>query len=158
MTRSHNTFVTLNIVAPSFMERAPLRRNDRLCGDGDGDVGGRKTAVRHAKVTARGDADQRERLAVDANRLPNHARVAAERPLPQAVADHRCGLRVRTIVPFVETPPEVHRHAHGREVIAGHEHAAAHRRLPAQRDVRLSEEREREDIRLGPATADRSAV
>ena len=69
------------------------------------------------------DADDRKRLSADPKRLPDHARIAAELPLPVAVGQDDTARRGRVIVRAGERAAQMRRHPQHREVVAGDDFA-----------------------------------
>jgi hypothetical protein len=69
------------------VEERFLAADERLVADRDRDVEG--TTDFRAEEVGRRDADDRERDALDGERVPDRVSRAAETALPEAVADHR---------------------------------------------------------------------
>ena len=139
--------------------RRPPRRDERLRGEWHGDVRGRiEAALGHAVVLARGDADDGERMAVDADGPAEDRGIAAEGAPPHSEAEDGDWRRAVSLVLLVDTASELHRHAHPAEVVARHEHPAAHDRLAFERDVGLAHEGQRKEIGTIGDGVPRSAV
>ena len=90
----------------------------------------RPRADGRAREPTRRDADDREALAVDDQRVVQHGRVRPEPRAPVVVAEnHDAGFANRTIVAGVEQPAERGHEAEHLKVAARHEHASTAERL-----------------------------
>ena len=66
-------------------------------------------------------ADDRDRLAADAQDLAEHGRIAGEALQPVVVRQHHHRRRARAVVSGVERPAEHRAETHDREVVSGHQ-------------------------------------
>ena len=116
---------------------------------GDGDKHLRRRAERRAREVARRHADDRQRLAVDDERVVQNVRIGAEPRQPPRVAEHGDGrFADRTVVAWTEQPAERGLHAEHRKVASRDEHALAAQCLPAVGEVG-AEQAVRRDSRKG---------
>ena len=133
------------VAAPAEVQRAVARAHLGRHGDRHPDVVDESDHA--AAEPGRGDADDRQQMAVEADRRPDHSRVAVVPALPHSVADHGDREGARLVGPFLgqEGAAQDRLHPQDVEVVGGDElrpgalrvavGADAERRDPADRHL-----------------------